>query len=278
MICRTVRLKDCFDRIGADGEDPQLDLFLPYNMEEMGRQNQKRPCIIILPGGAYAFCSQREGEAVALHFLPEGYNVFVLRYSTAPYRYPVQVNEVRAVFELIGQKADEWNCDVTKTILMGFSAGGHLAAFYSTMNGVDPKENRLSGCLAPKLCVLCYPVISADPSFTHKGSIDNLSGKTEQSREEIAFFSCEKRVSGSTPPTFIWHTASDGSVPVKNSLVYAGALSENGVPFELHVYPSGAHGLSTCDEQTNDKLTKEIIHDKAWLDGLKRWLELNLND
>ena len=124
MIYEKIHLKEHFDFLGANDADPTLELYLPRNLSEMKREQQKRPCMLILPGGAYAFCSQRESEPMALHFLPEGYNVFVLTYSVAPHRFPTQLREVAAAMELIHANADKWNCDVSKIAIMGFSAGG----------------------------------------------------------------------------------------------------------------------------------------------------------
>ncbi|MBQ8599425.1 MAG: alpha/beta hydrolase, partial [Oscillospiraceae bacterium] len=132
MIYEKLHLNELFPQLGQSNADPTLELYLPYNMSEMKREGQKRPCMVILPGGAYAFCSQRESEPIALHFLPEGYNVFVLTYSVAPHRFPTQLREVAAALELIYVHADDWNCDTSKVAIMGFSAGGHLAAHYST--------------------------------------------------------------------------------------------------------------------------------------------------
>lgn len=274
MRYERLELKKYFDFIGADDANPTLDIYLPYNMVEMNRQNQKRPCMLICPGGGYGMCSEREWEPVALHLLPEGFNCFVLKYSCEPHRFPVQIREVAAAMELIYSKADEWNCDTSKIAIMGFSAGGHLAAHYSTM--YDCKEVREvfpeSKCVNGS--VLCYPVISADVNRSHQGSFINLLGHSPETDEEVEYFSCERHVDADTPPAFLWHTAEDGCVPVVSSMLYANALIENKVPVELHIYPYGGHGLSTCDSQTIDNMTKVIEYNGAWLENLKRWLRL----
>ncbi len=274
MVHKTLELKDYFDFIGENSENPTLQIYLPYNMTEMNRHNQKRPCLLICPGGAYAMCSQRESEPIALHFLPEGFNVFILNYSVAPNRFPTQIREVAAAMELIYDNAQEWNCDTEKIAIMGFSAGGHLAAHYSTM--FDCKEVRevLPNSKSVNASVLCYPVITADVAFSHQGSIFNLLGRNPESSEETDYFSCEKQVKTNTPPAFIWHTAKDPAVPVKNSLAYASALAEKEVPVELHIYPFGGHGLSTCDKHTIDNVDEFIVYDGVWLDCLKKWFRL----
>lgn len=268
-----LELKNYFDFMGKNGENPTLDIYLPYNMPEMNRQNDKRPCMLVCPGGGYGMCSERESEPIALHFLPEGYNVFVLTYSVAPNRFPTQLREVAASVELIYKNADVWNCDTEKIAVIGFSAGGHLAAHYSTM--FDCKEVRevLPESKCVNASVLCYPVISADFSKTHQGSFFNLLGHAPN-KEEEEYFSCERHVKPTTPPAFIWHTAADDCVPVANSLAYAQALTENKVPVELHIYPFGGHGLSTCDKHTCDNITEVIEYNSAWLDSLKKWLNL----
>ena len=217
-------------------------------------------------------CSQREAEPVALNFLPEGYNVFILNYSVAPNKFPCQLCEVAALIELIHINSDEWHCDTDKISIMGFSAGGHLAAHYST--SFDCKEIReiFPESKPVVATILCYPVITADSRCAHIGSFQNLLGKREITDEEIKMFSCEKLVSENTPPAFIWHTAEDDFVPVENSILYANALANNKIPFELHIFPYGRHGLSTANEQTCEPLSKNVSRTNEWLDDAKKWL------
>ena len=271
MTYDVLHLKDYFPLLGENGADPTLTLYLPYNLREMKREQKKRPCMLILPGGAYAFCSERESEPIALHFLPEGYNVFILTYSVAPHRFPTQMREVAAALELIHQNADNWNCDVEKIALMGFSAGGHLAANYSTQYDCAEVRQVFPNSKAIQASVLCYPVITADWSFTHQGSMLNLLGH-QPTEADVLRFSNEKNVSKSTAPTFLWHTVADETVPVMNSIVYAKALAEQEVPFELHIYPYGDHGIATADEQTCDNIDTHVVHIRAWLQCLKTWL------
>lgn len=268
-----LELKNYFDFIGANGENPVVETYLPYNMVEMNRQNQKRPCMVVCPGGGYGMCSERESEPIALQFLSEGFNVFVLTYSVAPHRFPTQLREVAATMELIYANAEEWNCDTEKIAIIGFSAGGHLAAHYSTM--FDCKEVRevLAESKSVNASILAYPVIDADFNNTHQGSFMNLLGHAPDKAEE-EYFSCNRQVKETTPPAFIWHTAEDGCVPVVNSISYAKALIEKKVPVELHIYPFGGHGLSTSDRQTIDNVTDIVAYNNVWLDSVKRWLKL----
>ena len=268
-----LELKNYFDFIGANGENPVVETYLPYNMVEMNRQNQKRPCMVVCPGGGYGMCSERESEPIALQFLSEGFNVFVLTYSVAPHRFPTQLREVAATMELIYANAEEWNCDTDKIAIIGFSAGGHLAAHYSTM--FDCKEVRevFPESKSVNASVLAYPVIDADFNNTHQGSFMNLLGHAPDKAEE-EYFSCNRQVKETTPPAFIWHTAEDGCVPVVNSISYAKALIEKKVPVELHIYPFGGHGLSTSDRETIDNVTNIVKYNNIWLDSVKRWLNL----
>ena len=188
MKHETLELKNYFDFIGADNANPTLDIYLPYNMIEMNRQDQKRPNLLICPGGGYGMCSERESEPIALHFLAEGFNVFVLKYSVAPYRFPVQLREVAAAMELIYAKADEWNCNTSKIAIMGFSAGGHLAAHYSTMSDCKEVREVFPESKSVNASVLCYPVISADFNIAHQGSFLNLIGHEPSKEEEDYFF------------------------------------------------------------------------------------------
>jgi acetyl esterase/lipase len=270
----TIHLKDHFPFLGENGCDPLLTTYLPYNMTEMKRQDWKRPAILLCPGGGYAMVSQREGEVIGLHFLPEGYNVFILNYSVKPNRFPTQLREVAAAMELIYANADSWNCDTDHIAIMGFSAGGHLAAHYSTCFDCAEVREAFAESKAVNASILCYPVITADPAHSHKGSFKNLTGLDEITEEAIEKFSCDRNVSEHTPPAFIWHTASDATVPVMNSLLYAGALAKYKIPTELHIYPYGKHGLSTVDSQTNKELDEKTIHAAQWLPALKNWLKV----
>ena len=274
MKTETIHLKEIYPLLGDDGCDPIVDMYLPYNMTEMQRENRKRPCMIVCPGGGYAWCSQREAEPIAMHFLPDGFNVFVIYYSVAPHRFPTQMREVAATVELIYKNADNWNCDVSKLAIIGFSAGGHLAAHYSTMYDCKEVREVFPDSKPVNASVLSYPVITADPAHGHMGSFDNLLGKPERTEEEINYFSCDRRVTENTPPAYIWHTANDSCVPVMNSLLYAGALSQHNVPFELHIFPFGYHGSSTVDAVTCDGVPDEMKCAAEWLDDVKRWLKL----
>lgn len=263
-----LHLKDYYPCLGEEGRDPLLEINLRYNMAEMNRENDKRPCIIICPGGGYGYCSERETEPIAVNFLSEGYNTFTIWYSVAPNRFPTQIREVAAVMELIYKNADNWNCDTSRIAIIGFSAGGHLAAHYSNAYNCDEVREVFPESKGVNASILCYPVISADRSFTHVWSIMNLLGH-EPGVGEVAKYSCEKLVNSDTPPTFIWHTAEDACVPVRNSLEYAKALSEYKIPFEMRIYPYGQHGLSTADSDTNSNLNEGAARVNEWIAAVK---------
>lgn len=272
MICKTIELKNRFPFLGENGRNPDVTLYLPDPMQEMGRDDWKRPCLVICPGGGYGMCSQREAEPIALNFLSEGYNVFVIRYSVAPHRFPNQLREVAAVMELIWENTDNWHCDPNRIAIMGFSAGGHLAAHYSTCFDIPEVREVFPESKPVQASILCYPVITADPEITHLGSCQNLLGVESLTDEQVEKFSCDKQVTKHTPPAFLWHTAEDNAVPVANTLRYAEALSRYQIPFAVRIYPAGWHGLATVDDQTNDPLPQEIMPAHQWLSDAKQWL------
>ena len=276
MLHQVIQLKDRFPFLGDNGRNPDVTLYLPDPMTEMGRDNWKRPCLVICPGGGYGMCSQREAEPIAFHFLPEGYNVFIIRYSVAPHRFPNQLREVAAVMELIYENADLWHCDTNRIAIMGFSAGGHLAAHYSTCYNIPEVRQVFPESKPVQASVLCYPVISSNHKTAHMGSFKNLLGLDDPTDEQTKPYSCELRVTEHTPPAFLWHTAADNVVPVANSLCYARALADHNIPFALHIYPAGWHGLATVDPQTNGELPAEFLCAGQWLEEARKWLRFTL--
>lgn len=276
MVASRFYLKDFYPYLGEDGRNPTVDAYLPYNLKEMDRQDEMRPAMVVCPGGAYHFCSEREAEPVALKFLDIGYNVFVLYYSTEPHRYPTQLSEVAALFDYINKNAAELHCDTGKIGIIGFSAGGHLAAHYSNLWDDRILKDKFGASYKPAASVLCYPVISTENA--HRGSFENLLGYFPETEAEINRFSCEKLVGSQTPPTFLFHTAPDTTVPVQNSICYANALANNHIPFEMHVYPFGSHGISTSDKLTLNSPNRETVYVADWVEKAKKWLEVTFKN
>ena len=273
MTHHDIHLKERFPFLGEEDRDPVLSLYLPYNATPT---ETKRPAIMVCPGGGYGFVSSREAEPIALQFLTEGYYVFVLTYSCAPHRFPVQLREVAAAMELIYENAEQWNVDTDRIAIIGFSAGGHLAAHYSNSFDCEEVRSVFPDSKPVQASILCYPVITAQEGQCHRGSFNNLVGHFPLTAEEDKKFSCHNLVTDHTPPAFVWHTAEDNSVPVISSLLYAQAMSEHKRPFALHVYPYGCHGLSTADEQTNAPLSPSVQLVADWLPAAKKWLKITL--
>lgn len=273
MIYEKIKLKDITSKL-KDSE-AIISAYIPENSNEINI-NKKRETIIMCPGGGYVRTSDREAEPVALKFVADGFNVVVLRYSVAPNKYPTALLELAAAVNFVRNKSEEWNVDKDKVIVCGFSAGGHLAGSLGVLWNDKIIEEALEinkNNVKPNAMILCYPVITSG-EFAHKGSFDNLLGedKSEEEREKV---SLEKLVSKETPQTFLWHTFDDGAVPVQNSLFFANSLATNNVPFELHIYPNGVHGLSLCEELTAMNGESEHInkHVSTWFKLAIEWIK-----
>ena len=258
-------------------DDPQtspcLDCYLPTYFEEMGKR--KRPALIICPGGGYDWCSEREAEPVAFRFMGEGFACFVLRYSCVDKKFPTALLECAEAVRYVRSNAEKFDIDPDKIFVMGFSAGGHLAASMANLWNSKVLSETL-GCESEMLkvngSVLCYPVIVSDPELTHEGTISNLI-RHKPDPELREYVSMEKRVGEQTPPTFIWHCADDGCVPVMNTILYTAALSKNKIPFESHIYPYGGHGLSLCNEATATGEWHIVPVAEKWAAECVRWMK-----
>ncbi len=268
-------LNEHFSHLGGDVELTHVKCFINQNRETLWGKAKPYPCIVICPGGGYNGISPREADPIALHFASEGYQTFVVHYSVKPHCFPQQLRDVAAAMEIIAEHAEEWECDMNKIAIMGFSAGGHLAAQYS--NRFDcPEIRKLFPDSKPVQCtVLGYPVVTADTKVGHGETITNFVGHEIIDQNENGC-SCEYLVTEKTPPTFIWHTAEDSVVNVENSLIYAKALRKHMVPFELHIYPYGEHGLTTVDDFTNPEVDEKVFLAHSWLSECKKWLKASL--
>lgn len=209
------------------------------------------PVVVVCPGGGYGGLAAHEAEPIARWLNTLGVSGVVLKYRLGPrYRHPAMLQDAARAIRTVRAKAADWNVDPRRVGILGFSAGGHLAATASTQfdggdaDASDPVD-RLSS--RPDVSVLVYPVITMTDPHTHAGSRRNLLGETP-TKEQIEAMSAEKRVTKGTPPTFIFHTADDQPVPVENALMYAAALKKHGVPFELHVYERGRHGVGLAQD------------------------------
>ncbi len=213
----------------------------------------KRPAVIVVPGGGYRFVSKREGTPIALEFLSKGFQTFVLEYMVAGeggVSYPEQLLELASAVDYVKKHADELYVNANEVFVIGFSAGGHLVANLAVEHqNVSEKAGVELDC-KPTAVGLGYPVIFED---SHKGSFDNLLyGYTDEAREELLkTLNLHKAVNRQTPPAFIWTTAGDNAVKPSASLQYALALEKRKIPYELHVYPQGIHGISTADLEIN---------------------------
>ena len=233
----------------------------------------KRPMIVICPGGGYAFTSDREAEIVALQFCAMGYHAAVLRYSVKPAVFPTAILEVGKSVALIREHAAEWFVDSEKIVVLGFSAGGHLAASYGThwnQDWVKESLQKESEVLRPNAMILGYPVITSG-EFAHIASFKNLLGENYEAKK--ASLSLENCVTENTPRAFVWHACADAIVPVQNSLLFANALLAQGIPVEFHIFEKGGHGLSLANRLTGYDDNGLERAAQAWITLVHRWME-----
>ncbi|HWW83861.1 MAG TPA: alpha/beta hydrolase [Vicinamibacterales bacterium] len=227
--------------LGADESDvPAMTVFLPRTLAP------NTPAVIIAPGGAYArLAANHEGRQVANFFNSLGFAAFVLRYRLGPrYHFPIELTDVQRAIRLVRARAGEWRVDPNRVGIVGFSAGGHLAMMASTHldRGHDASDPIDRPSSVPDFAVLGYPVITMREAWTHQPSRTNLLGDNPDP-DLTRSLSGEATVTKETPPTFLFHTNEDATVPVENSVVYFLALKKAGVPAELHVFEKGAHGV-----------------------------------
>lgn len=264
MINKVIKL-----RKEENGYTPTLTTYIL----DKGFSGGKRPGILVIPGGGYWIASENEAENVALRFMAKGFHAFVVRYSAKSdnpkAKYPMALEEVSKSLEIIRENAEQWGVEEDKIAICGFSAGGHLACSLGVFWNMEPikTENEKN---KPNAMILSYPVITSG-EFAHRGSFENLCEGDETLVEKM---SLEKQVNEDTPKTFIWHTFNDQVVPVENSLLFANALREKNIPFELHIYPEGRHGLSVMTPDAgvseDEKVSKNA---RGWIDLACGWLK-----
>lgn len=222
---------------------------LTVYLQEVGgefRNVVKRPAMLVLPGGGYQMCSDREADPVAMPYLKAGYQVFILRYSVrADAVWPNPLEDYEQAMELIRSRAEEWNLYADKVAVIGFSAGGHLAAAAATM-----AKNR------PNAAILGYAVTSEDVKGCNKTAPDTIC--------EVDFDTC---------PCFLFATRTDNIVPIANSIRFMEALDQYGIAFESHIYSHGPHGFSTCDTSVQHKDTVISSRVPNWVADSISWLK-----
>lgn len=231
------------------GYNPQISEevpgLIPYLIES------RKPCgaVIIFPGGGYKVRVAHEKECIARWINSMGLAAFILEYRVAPYRHPVPLLDAKRAVRYLRYNAEKYNIDPGRIGIIGFSAGGHLASALGTDfdYGVAEADNPVERISSrPDLMILGYPVITFG-EYRNYGSMINLLGENPD-EELITATSTENNVTKDTPPTFLWHTADDSVVPVQNSLIFAEELSKQNVPYSLHVFQKGPHGMALASD------------------------------
>jgi acetyl esterase/lipase len=252
--------------LGTNDRDiPTLTVFFPDPAKATGA------AMVVCPGGGYEHLAPHEGATYAIWLTNQGIAAFVLKYrlGSAGYRHPVELEDAARAFRMVRARAAAWKLDPKRMGIIGSSAGGHLASTLMThfdlgnAAAADPVERE--SC-RPDFGVLVYPVITMEAGLTHAGSRNNLLGKNP-SPELVALLSNELQVTKDTPPCFIFHGDEDTTVPVENSLDFAAALRRAGVPYELHVYEKGKHGIGLG----TPTFTPERFH--PWVRDCELWLK-----
>ena len=267
MISRRVDLYEYFGVPRSEGCSGYLDVYT-HDISGEFTKDRIRPAMLVLPGGGYAYCSAREKEPIVFSYLSKGFNCYCLDYSVKENaKYPTPVLETVMAVLYVRQTAEELATDPTKVCGVGFSAGGHLLGMLVT--AYQNKEIR--SILGDKVdgarldgAIFSYPVILTDN--THKGSIQNITGGDNALIPVVDIY---KNVNSESTPAFIWATVNDGAVPSESSLELACAYKRAGVPFELHMFENGQHGLSTATEEVNTPNPAVAV----WIDLSLTWLK-----
>lgn len=249
------------NRAYIDTAIPTLTIFSPE------KPNGK--AVIVCPGGGYAITAfDKEGVLVAQSLLEDGISAFVLKYRipqdlTNVDKSLAPLQDAQQAIRHVRKNATKYNIDPQQIGIMGFSAGGHLAASAAThfQKNADSNEADTTS-VRPDFAILIYPVISFTEELTHMGSRNNLIGESPN-EAAILKWSNEKQVTPETPPSFLVHAADDKAVLVGNSLAYYSACIKNGVSAEMHLYPKGGHGFGLFNTTTED----------VWMERLKNWIK-----
>lgn len=249
--------------LGGAANPPKVELLWPKGAPgALGREERDKPsltiylppadkangsAVVVCPGGGYgALAVGHEGKDPAAWLNRHGIAAFVLRYRLGPrYHHPIPMQDAQRAMRFVRSRAKEWNLDPKRIGIWGFSAGGHLASTIATHfdDGKPDADDPIDrvGC-RPDFAILCYPVITMRPPYTHRGSRRNLLG--DKPDEALVDSLCnDKQVTSKTPPTFLFHTNEDKAVPAENSILFYRALRQKKVPAELHIYEKGPHGV-----------------------------------
>jgi len=240
-----------------------------YQYFRVAQDNQKRPCVIICPGGGYRIlAASHEGTEVAKFFNNIGVNAIVLKYRIPDSQKQINksiapIQDAQTAIYLARKNAAAWGIDDQKIGIMGFSAGGHLASTAATHFKEKYISNTEGFSLRPDFQILIYPVISFN-SFGHMGSRNNLIGPIIK-EDEVHYFSNEEQISNETPPAFIIHAKDDTTVPVANSTEYYQQLLAHQVTAEIYLYEKGGHGFGM----------KNKTSDLFWPTLMQKWMQSN---
>ena len=253
-------------------ESAYLDVYAADKIEGCERKG-----ILIIPGGGYCeVCADREGEPIAQAFIPCGFNAFVLHYSVAGEKtFPAQLIQASRAMKHIKDNAEEYGIDKDEVFAVGFSAGGHLCASLGVMWNKKEIYDEIDmpyGYNKPKGVMLMYPVISGVSEFAHMGSFQNLFADESPTAEQLKAASIEVNVTDNAVPAYIVHSTNDPIVPVENSLLLAMEYSKRKIPYELHIYPNGAHGFCLGNKITwcgYEEAVGDNISD--WLPNAVKW-------
>ena len=260
-------------QIQAEQQTATLTTYLLNNYSEIDK-DRTRPLVIICPGGGYRFVSEREAEPIAMQLNAMGIHACILRYTVYPAKFPTAITQLAKSVAYVRNHAKEWNVNADKIIVAGFSAGGHLAASLGTLWQEEfladimqvPKEN-----YQPNGMLLSYPVITSGV-YAHRDSfVALLQNRYEELLDKM---SLEKQVSEFTPPAFLWHTFEDDIVPIENVLLFTQAMNVKKIPFELHIYPKGGHGLSLATEETRSINDQGVLQTECqnWITMAGTWV------
>lgn len=271
MNIEKIKLNVPYEKFGCKKDDFEavLTAYTDENCDE------KRPAVIVCPGGAYFFRCDREGEPVAKRYAKCGMRAFVLDYSVIPNVFPAALMELALAIKFVRENADKYGVNSDEIYICGFSAGGHLCGSMATLYNKGFLEEALEttkDMIKPNGAILSYPVITAG-EYTHHDSCVNLLGMDKVWESPYyKYISLEKQVDAETAPTFIWTTFRDTLVPMENSMLFVQALRSANVDVEFHLFPVGDHGLSIASKEM-----VESAEEKPLYEYIHRWFDLSVN-